>query len=467
MNLILDLPAETRTTSSGSSRSRPEAQRSPAGKSFSESMHDQMSSTADTGKPRQNLPQNGKTLPDSPPDQPSKPNSPTNLIRDTQDMVVRDTQDVTQRNLLEDPLLVSDWTQKGFAQDTQDLLRDNQSAATLFQGAQSLVEDNLRPGVNDLVFNSQLDSTRLPEGVTGLTIQAVEIPIVSSVLAETLIGGTNPGNVQSLVGLQSGRPGVDETLLSLAEQSVDPRSTMKILGLANARPGPAASELPSTLTPAIAMSDGITTEVTKRAQLITASLTAPLNQDTQVSLISAVMEVAASDLDNNRQSGQQFSFTAPPASAADVQKPPSLPVLSTPAGQPGWDAEVGSKIRWMVGGDVKSAEIRLNPQSLGTLEIRVATDEEGTRVTFFTQNQQARELMENSLPRLREIFAAAGLTLGEAEVNDRSMSDNRDEASRFTTEWQGLSDEMPVAETGLPADQGTSYEAEGFVDTFI
>jgi flagellar hook-length control protein FliK len=65
------------------------------------------------------------------------------------------------------------------------------------------------------------------------------------------------------------------------------------------------------------------------------------------------------------------------------------------------------------------AELRLDPPDLGSLEIRVHHEKDATSVHFLVQSGAARDLLESALPRLRELFGEAGLSLQHLEVSER------------------------------------------------
>ncbi|WP_377109281.1 flagellar hook-length control protein FliK [Pseudoalteromonas sp. R86517] len=65
----------------------------------------------------------------------------------------------------------------------------------------------------------------------------------------------------------------------------------------------------------------------------------------------------------------------------------------------------------------KEAEIRLDPPEMGSMQIRIRSDAEQTQINFVVQNQQAKEALEQSMPRLREMLAEQGIDLGESTIS--------------------------------------------------
>ena len=65
----------------------------------------------------------------------------------------------------------------------------------------------------------------------------------------------------------------------------------------------------------------------------------------------------------------------------------------------------------------KEAEIRLDPPEMGSMQIRIRSDAEQAQINFVVQNQQAKEALEQSLPRLREMLAQQGIEMGESTIS--------------------------------------------------
>lgn len=95
-------------------------------------------------------------------------------------------------------------------------------------------------------------------------------------------------------------------------------------------------------------------------------------------------------------------------------------VLSRPVHQPvgsaAWADEIGSRLTWMVEQGKHTASVRLSPEHLGPLEIRISMQDDQASVWFGAAHADTRAAIEHALPRLRELFAAQGLTLADTGV---------------------------------------------------
>ncbi|MBL4782112.1 MAG: flagellar hook-length control protein FliK [Porticoccaceae bacterium] len=155
-------------------------------------------------------------------------------------------------------------------------------------------------------------------------------------------------------------------------------------------------------------------------------------------------------------------------SATQETSPQRSFTLQTPVGQPGWDAELGNRIRWMVGQNNSGVELRLNPPELGSIEVKLITEGERTSVTFISSNPAAREALEAALPRLREMFAESGMDLANADVADRGLQQEREQlagSDGFAADADGS--EGMVLEAGLELTQGQPAEGRGVIDYYI
>jgi flagellar hook-length control protein FliK len=91
--------------------------------------------------------------------------------------------------------------------------------------------------------------------------------------------------------------------------------------------------------------------------------------------------------------------------------------VHVPVGSAAWADEIGSRMTMMVEQGKHTASLRLSPEHLGPLEIRIAMKDDQASVWFGAAHADTRAAIENALPRLRELFAAQGLLLTDAGVS--------------------------------------------------
>jgi flagellar hook-length control protein FliK len=102
------------------------------------------------------------------------------------------------------------------------------------------------------------------------------------------------------------------------------------------------------------------------------------------------------------------------------------------AANPNWGNAVGEKILWMANQQLSSADIRLDPPELGSLQVKVTVQQDQANITFISPHPQVRELLDQQVTRLREMFAEQGLNLGQVDIADKreQQSDQSDEESK-------------------------------------
>lgn len=93
-----------------------------------------------------------------------------------------------------------------------------------------------------------------------------------------------------------------------------------------------------------------------------------------------------------------------------------------PATSPQFSQELGEQIAWMssAAGDIKEARIKLHPEELGSMDVRVNVDGGKVNVAIMAQHPAAVHAVQQTLSNLDTLLAHHGLSLGQAEVNQGS-----------------------------------------------
>ena len=149
------------------------------------------------------------------------------------------------------------------------------------------------------------------------------------------------------------------------------------------------------------------------------------------------------------------------ASTRSVPEPTAA--VQVRVGERGWDQAVAEKLVWIVDQKHQVAQLQLNPPDLGPLKIAISLDQNQASAQFFSAHASVREALEVAMPRLREMLADSGITLGNASVGAEAFREPAQQQSR-----------APVAQSGaVVADSGTVSGGErllrpmlGLVDTF-
>ncbi|MEM8547089.1 MAG: flagellar hook-length control protein FliK, partial [Pseudomonadota bacterium] len=103
--------------------------------------------------------------------------------------------------------------------------------------------------------------------------------------------------------------------------------------------------------------------------------------------------------------------------------------LSLPLQDARWGQQFAERVAMIVNSRASGAELRLNPEHLGPIELSIDVDGGETRVQFAAAHALTRDAIEQHLPRLKEMLSEQGLQLTDANVGDLPQRATRDEAA--------------------------------------
>jgi flagellar hook-length control protein FliK len=99
--------------------------------------------------------------------------------------------------------------------------------------------------------------------------------------------------------------------------------------------------------------------------------------------------------------------------------------INTPVRDAAWGDKLGERVLMLTGNQLKTAEIKLTPADLGPLRVRVSIEDGAAHVQFHATHAVTREAIEQALPRLREMLAESGLSLGQTDVSEQGVADGK------------------------------------------
>ena len=94
-----------------------------------------------------------------------------------------------------------------------------------------------------------------------------------------------------------------------------------------------------------------------------------------------------------------------------------------------FDEDIGDAVRWMADQKIGHAHIKVTPNDLGTVEIRLRLDGDRVHADFSSAQAEVRQALENSLPRLRDMLGQHGFQLADADVGQHHTSPSQGAAS--------------------------------------
>jgi flagellar hook-length control protein FliK len=155
-----------------------------------------------------------------------------------------------------------------------------------------------------------------------------------------------------------------------------------------------------------------------------------------------------------------------PTTPRGIEQLPPIPLPATPVQQPGFDQAVGQRLLVMLQHGQQDARIRVHPENLGSVDIQLKLDGDEARVFMASPHAAVRDALESALPRLRDFFNEAGLSLAHFDVgaNDSQAANQFRRDSGTGSGFEGLPG--PEGVDGGFEEPGMARIALGLVDTF-
>lgn len=111
---------------------------------------------------------------------------------------------------------------------------------------------------------------------------------------------------------------------------------------------------------------------------------------------------------------------APQATAVPAAPMPT-PVLNAQLGGSEWQQALSQQILMFNRSGQHSAELRLHPQDLGSLQISLRIDDNQAQLHMASGHSQVRAALEAALPQLRTALADSGIQLGQSSVGSEAQ----------------------------------------------
>jgi len=100
-------------------------------------------------------------------------------------------------------------------------------------------------------------------------------------------------------------------------------------------------------------------------------------------------------------------------------------LIAPRVGVSGWSEAMGQKIVMMASEKVQQAELKLNPEGLGPMQVVLSLENGAADVKFLAHDAQVREALQSALPRLQEMLNSAGFSLDKVSI-DTGSARNQD-----------------------------------------
>lgn len=163
--------------------------------------------------------------------------------------------------------------------------------------------------------------------------------------------------------------------------------------------------------------------------------------------------------------GQMVSTAQGTVAANESSQANTLQALQRPLDLQQTEAsqKLQERINIMMSRNIQRADIRLDPPELGSVHIRVNMSGEQASVQFQAQTQQARDALETTMPRLREMLEQQGINLADTQVGEQSKEGGRTAGGQAG----GANDAEDWAVEGEIALEEGRVLADGQVDFYV
>jgi len=146
--------------------------------------------------------------------------------------------------------------------------------------------------------------------------------------------------------------------------------------------------------------------------------------------------------------------------------------ITAPLNSPQWPTELGRQfisITQAAKGLGQVAELRLDPPELGPLRITINLNDNVAHAVFSSPHALVRQTVENALPQLQQMLEQAGISLGQANVNDQHQSGQPSQDGAGQAGTGGHPAGTTLAAEGADAGAGNQRRPanpDALVDTF-
>ena len=175
-------------------------------------------------------------------------------------------------------------------------------------------------------------------------------------------------------------------------------------------------------------------------------------------------------LDAQPSAVSPLTNNAPAHQSAALPSHTSALSVPTPIRDQNWATDFGQKIMWLANNDKQAAQLTLNPPQMGPIDISLTIEKGSATASFVSGNADVREAIETAMPRLREMFANAGISLGQTNVSAESFKQHAGDGNSNGSASASWPRDNAILATDLAGTlssrSGFSQRGSGMVDIF-
>jgi len=126
----------------------------------------------------------------------------------------------------------------------------------------------------------------------------------------------------------------------------------------------------------------------------------------------------------NLVNNSAVAVSSPPVAATPTTTSavtaPSTPLLNAQLGTPEWQQQLGQQVMMFNRQGQQTAELRLHPQDLGSIQISMKIENNQAQLHFVSGHSAVRSAIEAAMPDLKTALADNGISLGQSSVGSDS-----------------------------------------------
>lgn len=94
---------------------------------------------------------------------------------------------------------------------------------------------------------------------------------------------------------------------------------------------------------------------------------------------------------------------------------------------PEWNEKFSEHVHMLVNSNINQARIQLNPKELGHIEAKISLDGNEAKIILASHDSSVCDAINQSLPKLRELFHSSGMQLADVSVTDQNLAREKHE----------------------------------------
>lgn len=140
-----------------------------------------------------------------------------------------------------------------------------------------------------------------------------------------------------------------------------------------------------------------------------------------------------------------------------------------------WTKNFNEQVVLLSNQQTKVATLKLRPAELGPVEVHIHMNKDAANIQFNSHHSQVRELIEQALPRLREMMTEQGIQLADVDIQSGSQQNFKKEFNSGSGDSHEQNQQTNSISTAHDSDQPAGTEEQkivsqlkqGLVDYFV